>query len=152
MVMPGQPIKRRLSPEQTQQMITFACRKPWENAESIVGDGRAVLGLNQVSNAISVSHSILWLLHQSLTMSRPSLDFKSVRACSLLPPVSCPPQPSSTKTCNRRTLWSSLAGAVGTWRISSSTLAATWARGPTSGSDPIAAVTNSERQMSEIPS
>ena len=45
-VMPGQTIKRRLSPEQTQQMITFACRKPWENGNSIVGDGKAVLGLN----------------------------------------------------------------------------------------------------------
>jgi len=56
-VLPGQTIKRRLSPDQTQQMITFACRKPWGNAESVVGDGKQVLGLNQSSNAISVSSS-----------------------------------------------------------------------------------------------
>ena len=54
-VLPGQTIKRRLSPEQTQQMITFACRKPWENGNSIVGDGKAVLGLNPSANAIIVS-------------------------------------------------------------------------------------------------
>ena len=47
MVQPGQTIKRRLSPDQTQQMITFACRKPWENGNSIVKDGKDVLGLNQ---------------------------------------------------------------------------------------------------------
>lgn len=45
LVLPGQTIKRRLSPDQTSQMITFACRKPWENANSIVGDGKSVLGL-----------------------------------------------------------------------------------------------------------
>ena len=53
-VLPGQTIKRRLSPEQTQSMITFACRQPWANADSIVGDGKAVLGLNS-SNAVLVS-------------------------------------------------------------------------------------------------
>ena len=53
-VLPGQTIKRRLSPEQTQAMITFACRKPYENAESIVGDGKAVLGLNPTANSIAV--------------------------------------------------------------------------------------------------
>jgi eukaryotic translation initiation factor 2C len=51
MVMPGQTVKRRLTPAQTQEMITFACRKPWENADSIVGDGKAVLGLNPDANS-----------------------------------------------------------------------------------------------------
>jgi eukaryotic translation initiation factor 2C len=54
-VLPGQTIKRRLSPEQTQQMITFACRRPNENGTSIVTDGKAVLGLNPQANAKSVS-------------------------------------------------------------------------------------------------
>jgi eukaryotic translation initiation factor 2C len=49
--MPGQTIKRRLSPAQTQEMITFACRKPWENSDSIVGDGKTVLGLNPNANS-----------------------------------------------------------------------------------------------------
>lgn len=53
-VLPGQTIKRRLSPEQTQAMITFACRKPFENADSIIGDGKAVLGLNPTANSIAV--------------------------------------------------------------------------------------------------
>ena len=54
-VLPGQTIKRRLSPDQTANMITFACRKPWENGNSIVGDGKAVLGLNSNQNAVLVS-------------------------------------------------------------------------------------------------
>jgi hypothetical protein len=53
-VLPGQTIKRRLSPEQTQAMITFACRKPFENGNSIVGDGKAVLGLNPAANSLAV--------------------------------------------------------------------------------------------------
>jgi eukaryotic translation initiation factor 2C len=53
-VLPGQVIKRRLSPDQTQQLITFACRKPWENGSSIVGDGKAALGLNASSNPFLV--------------------------------------------------------------------------------------------------
>ncbi|KAK0125397.1 hypothetical protein ONS95_000586 [Cadophora gregata] len=57
-VLPGQPIGRRLSPAQTQEMITFACRKPWENANSIVGDGRAVLGLNPTANSIAGAFGI----------------------------------------------------------------------------------------------
>ncbi len=54
-VLPGQTIKRRLSPEQTQQMITFACRKPWENANSIISDGKTVLGLNPSITSVLVS-------------------------------------------------------------------------------------------------
>ncbi|KAL2075619.1 hypothetical protein VTL71DRAFT_562 [Oculimacula yallundae] len=50
-VLSGQPVKRRLSPDQTAEMIKFACRKPYENADSIIGDGRNVLGLNAQSGA-----------------------------------------------------------------------------------------------------
>ena len=57
-VQPGQTIKRRLSPDQTAEMITFACRKPWENADSIISDGRQVLGLNNPSGAVLVSITI----------------------------------------------------------------------------------------------
>lgn len=58
LVIAGQTIKRRLSPDQTQQMITFACRKPWENGNSIVGDGKAVLGLGRGSNPILASFGL----------------------------------------------------------------------------------------------
>jgi hypothetical protein len=51
-VVPGQTIKRRLGPAQTQEMIAFACRKPWENGISIVEDGKAVLGLNPDSDSL----------------------------------------------------------------------------------------------------
>jgi eukaryotic translation initiation factor 2C len=60
-VLPGQTIKRRLSPDQTQQMITFACRKPWENGNSIVGDGKAVLGLNPSPTSLLVAPHYLFL-------------------------------------------------------------------------------------------
>jgi hypothetical protein len=43
-ILPGQTIKRKLSPDETANMILFACRKPYENANSIIGDGKAVLG------------------------------------------------------------------------------------------------------------
>ncbi|RDL30140.1 uncharacterized protein BP5553_10418 [Venustampulla echinocandica] len=49
-VLLGQVIKRRLSPDQILEMIKFACRKTWENCDSIVGDGKATLGLNLLSN------------------------------------------------------------------------------------------------------
>lgn len=58
-VQPGQVINRRLSPDQTKEMIKFACRKPAENAKSIVGGGRAALGLNSNTNSVAVSS--LWL-------------------------------------------------------------------------------------------
>jgi hypothetical protein len=54
-VLEGQVIKRRLSPTQTQVMIQFACRKPWENGNSIVSDGKETLGLNPSSNPFLVS-------------------------------------------------------------------------------------------------
>lgn len=56
-VLPGQTIKRRLSPEQTQNMITFACRKPWENGDSIIKDGKQVLGLSPSQHSTLVCSS-----------------------------------------------------------------------------------------------
>lgn len=51
----GQTIRRRLSPEQTQNMIRQAVRKPDQNATSIITDGKNVLGLNPQANAMTVS-------------------------------------------------------------------------------------------------
>ena len=61
--LPGQTIKRRLSPDQTAEMIKFACRKPSENGNSIVVDGKVVLALNPGQNPVLVSKSpiLLWL-------------------------------------------------------------------------------------------
>lgn len=49
-VLPGQPIGRKLGPDETRAMIEFACRRPKANADSIVGDGKVVLGLNASQN------------------------------------------------------------------------------------------------------
>ncbi|KAI9850709.1 MAG: hypothetical protein M1838_005200 [Thelocarpon superellum] len=44
-VLPGQSSMQKLTPDQTQAMLKFACRKPPENARSIVTDGGQVIGL-----------------------------------------------------------------------------------------------------------
>ncbi|KAK1962279.1 Piwi-domain-containing protein [Colletotrichum sublineola] len=51
-VLPGQTAKSRLNPGQTQQMIRFAVRKPWENATSIVQEGLKTAGLSPQSNSL----------------------------------------------------------------------------------------------------
>ncbi|KAI9845325.1 MAG: hypothetical protein M1837_004947 [Sclerophora amabilis] len=44
-VLPGQVARKKLSPDQTQEMIKVACRKPAENASLIVGEGARVMGI-----------------------------------------------------------------------------------------------------------
>jgi eukaryotic translation initiation factor 2C len=43
-ILPGQPIRSRLTGEETTVMLNFACRSPFANARSIVTDGRGILG------------------------------------------------------------------------------------------------------------
>jgi hypothetical protein len=45
-VVPGQMSNSKLSPDQTQQMIRFAVRKPGQNAECIVSTGSKLLGFD----------------------------------------------------------------------------------------------------------
>lgn len=54
-VLPGQVAGRKLSGDQTTQMLRFACRKPAENAGLIVGEGAGVIGLAQGTNNPLVS-------------------------------------------------------------------------------------------------
>ncbi|KAH6960011.1 PAZ domain-containing protein [Ilyonectria sp. MPI-CAGE-AT-0026] len=49
-VMPGQPANTKLDPKQTQQMIRFAVRKPWENATFITKQGVETAGLLPSTN------------------------------------------------------------------------------------------------------
>ena len=79
-VLPGQVIKRRLSPAQTQAMIQFACRKPWENGDSIVGDGKGTLGLNPPTNPFLVSLLLDDSSIEKLTSVRGQWAFRSVVA------------------------------------------------------------------------
>ena len=48
--MPGQNSQSKLDPVQTQQMINFAVRKPYENANSIVQQGLSTVGLLPQAN------------------------------------------------------------------------------------------------------
>jgi len=57
MVVPGQASSSKLSPDQTQQMIRFAVRKPNENAECIVSTGSKLLGFDP-QNPTLVSASL----------------------------------------------------------------------------------------------
>src|SRR4051812_35426868 len=63
-LLPGQVVKRRLDGNQTKEMLDFACRRPWLNGDSIVGDGKAVLGLNAQNDVLVRSSytSYLYLL------------------------------------------------------------------------------------------
>lgn len=53
--MPGQNSQSKLDPAQTQQMIRFAVRKPWENANSITQQGVRAVGLSPQVNPNLVS-------------------------------------------------------------------------------------------------
>ena len=44
-VLPGQIARRKLEPEQTQEMIKVAVRKPADNARLIVDEGVTTMGL-----------------------------------------------------------------------------------------------------------
>lgn len=46
-VMPGQNSQSKLDPHQTQKMIRFAVRKPWENKNSIDHEGLGTIGLSE---------------------------------------------------------------------------------------------------------
>jgi len=45
-ILPGQPLKTKLTPAQQDAMIGFACRAPPENAQSITTSARKLLGLD----------------------------------------------------------------------------------------------------------
>ncbi|CAN9164259.1 unnamed protein product [Alternaria alternata] len=51
-VVPGQPSKAKLDSFQTQQMIRYAVRKPWDNAKSILGEGVPTVGLDGNTNIL----------------------------------------------------------------------------------------------------
>jgi len=57
-VIPGQMAKAKPSPAQTQQMIRFAVRRPWENAGSVVDDGLQAVGLSPRTNVLLVRRVI----------------------------------------------------------------------------------------------
>lgn len=54
-VLPGQVARTKLSGDQTRNMIKFAVRGPWLNAESIVKNGLQTAGLSSQTNPLLVS-------------------------------------------------------------------------------------------------
>ena len=62
-MIPGQPVKAKLSGPETEEMLRFACRSPYANALSISQDSRSVLGLDEGENldkyGISVGKELL---------------------------------------------------------------------------------------------
>ncbi|KAL9131513.1 MAG: hypothetical protein Q9217_000592 [Psora testacea] len=79
-VMPGQSTQSKLDPAQTQQMIRFAVRKPWENANSIIQDGPRTVGLLPQANVklggfgISVTARLITVPGRILT--EPKIRYK----------------------------------------------------------------------------
>ncbi|KAF3763126.1 Piwi-domain-containing protein [Cryphonectria parasitica EP155] len=51
-VVPGQNAIAKLSSDQTRNMIRFAVRGPWMNAESIIKDGLGIAGLSEETNEL----------------------------------------------------------------------------------------------------
>ncbi|KAI1004267.1 hypothetical protein K3495_g3942 [Podosphaera aphanis] len=82
-VLPGNKVNRRLSPKQTQEMIKMACRTPPENAESLVKDGKALLGLNPGDNStasqfgLSIDKSLLVV--NARMLPPPPINYRSAQ-------------------------------------------------------------------------
>ncbi len=70
LVIAGQPAKTRLSPAQTQEMIRFAVRKPWENADSVVHEGLPTAGLSTKTNVLLVSSAAAPAANQTSAHAR----------------------------------------------------------------------------------
>ena len=86
MVVLGQASNAKLSPTQTQQMITFAVRKPVENASSITTNGVEVLGIGGQLNAtlrrfnLSVSPGLINVPGRVLV--GPSVQYKNSKSAN----------------------------------------------------------------------
>ncbi|KAF8866718.1 QDE2 protein [Acephala macrosclerotiorum] len=83
-VLPGQTIKRRLSPDQTAQMILAACRKPNENGNSIIGDGRSVLGLKPAANSMASQLGLVvsqtFITVAGRVLAPPAITYRDLRS------------------------------------------------------------------------
>lgn len=71
-IVEGQAAKTKLSPVQTQQMISFAVRTPGENSQSIAGTGLKAIGLDANINPLLVSLGKVIYLLGSLRIRVPS--------------------------------------------------------------------------------
>jgi eukaryotic translation initiation factor 2C len=82
-VLPGQLSKRMLTPQQTSKMLSFAARRPFLNAESIVGNGLRVTkidpGTKLIDFGIQVDTKLLTVNGRVLAI--PSLQYRT-KSCT----------------------------------------------------------------------
>ncbi|KAH6988693.1 putative RNA interference and gene silencing protein [Ilyonectria destructans] len=86
-VVPGQNSNSKLDPGQTQQMIRFAVRSPWENAGSIVRDGFQTVGLSSQANVLldrfGVSVSPQLITVPGRVLNEPKVFYKDEKSASV---------------------------------------------------------------------
>ena len=61
-ILPGQPLKAKLRPNEQDSMIQFACRAPPSNASSIITSARALLGLDNNNFLVVLFYSLFTFL------------------------------------------------------------------------------------------
>ncbi|KAF3480882.1 argonaute [Arthroderma uncinatum] len=85
-VEPGQAIKSKLSPAQTQRMISFAVRRPKENAQSIVESGAEIIGaLSQPQAMAQMQLSVIpkLITVPGRVLANPSVRYKGQGVASI---------------------------------------------------------------------
>ncbi|KAI9763510.1 MAG: hypothetical protein M1840_000463 [Geoglossum simile] len=82
-VLNGQPTKAKLSGASTDAMMRFAARMPFENAQSIIGEGATVIGLHPPANAslglLGVSVTPKMITVPARILSSPQVKYKANR-------------------------------------------------------------------------
>ncbi|OAL73236.1 hypothetical protein A7D00_3011 [Trichophyton violaceum] len=83
---PGQSIRSKLSPAQTQKMISFAVRRPKENAEAIVNHGAQIIGATlqpQATDTMGISFTPKLITVPGRVLSNPSVRYKGQGVASI---------------------------------------------------------------------
>ncbi|KAK7736945.1 hypothetical protein SLS53_006700 [Cytospora paraplurivora] len=86
-VQPGQSALSKLNGDQTRNMIRFAVRGPWLNAESIVNDGLRTSGLSSLTNpllaqfGISAGQNLITV--QARVLAEPKVSYKNNKAVNV---------------------------------------------------------------------
>jgi eukaryotic translation initiation factor 2C len=77
-VLPGQSSNRLLKPQQTKNMLDFAARRPYHNAESIVGNGLQVTKINPGTrlNAFGIQVGTQLLTVSARVLPPPTLQYR----------------------------------------------------------------------------
>ncbi|KAK7931762.1 hypothetical protein PG985_002474 [Apiospora marii] len=84
-IKPGQAVRRKTTPEETREMIEFACRSPFANATSIATLGRQSLGLDdsEVLKAFNVSVGKNLLTVHARELPTPSIQYQGQKMASV---------------------------------------------------------------------